>query len=115
MLKKILLFFWSICKFSYEKNKYFDNVLEKLSVYFSYYYGASSIFSLENIRLMRRFYCFFPMYIDSMNKLNWEHYKILVNIFDKNERMFYYQLAIFCKCNDYELNELVKNSYYYII
>ena len=114
-LNNSLYLFWRIGEFTLKHKENFENVIYKCSLKFSYYYGLSDMFSIENIRLMRRFYCYFPMFFNKLEELNWEHYKILVNIFDVDERMFYFKIAIFCKINSKDLEYLINNNYFMLL
>ena len=114
-LKNSLYLFWRIGEFTLKYKDNFDNILSVCSLRFSYYYGLSNMFSIENIRLMRRFYCYFPIFIKELEYLNWEHYKILVNIFDVDERMFYFKIALFCNISSYDLDFLINNNYFLIL
>lgn len=115
MIENNLYLFWKIGKYIFDKSGNCDNSLFKCSRLCSYHFGASDVFSLENMRLMKRFYIFFPMFIDRMYELEWKHYKELVKIFENNERMFYYQVALFSKCDDMTLRNLINSRAYYLI
>jgi len=114
-LKNNLYLFWKIGEFTLKNRENFDNVISKCSLNFSYHYGLSDMFSIENIRLMRRFYCYFPIFMKKLEYLNWEHYKILVNIYDADERMFYFKVALFCKMSFNDLECLINNNYFMIL
>ena len=114
-MKSRLFLFWNIGKNVYLKQNIYENVYEKNSVFCSYFYGITSCFTRENIRYMKKFYCVFPMYYDVLNKLSWEHYKILLNINNKDNLYFYYRISLFCNSSLEELIYLVSNNFYEII
>lgn len=102
---------WSIGKFLKEKENSCFNIHQLCSNYLSYYYGNSAFFSLFHIQMMKRLYLFFPIYIDSMNKIQWKSYLILLSLPIK-ECHFYYSLLLFCGDNLYELNRLIQSNLY---
>ena len=111
-IKKRLFLFWKIGKSVCEKQKYCDNVVKKYSTFFSYYYGMSEIFSRSNILYMLKFYLSFPIYLDIFENLKFEHYKLLVDINDKECRNFYFRVALFCKSSVFELRTLIRENIY---
>ena len=114
-LNNKLHLFWKIGEFTLKYKDNFDNVVSSCSNRFSYYYGFSDMFSVENIHLMRRFYCFFPIFFKRLEDLNWEHYKLLVNVFDVEERMFYFKVSIFCNINSNDLKYLINSNYFIML
>ena len=111
-IKKRLFLFWKIGKFVCGKQKYYENAPKKYSTFFSYYYGMSEVFSRSNISYMIKFYCSFPVYFKTFEKLEFEYYKLLVNISDSKCRYFYFRVAIFCRSSVQELKALIKNNVY---
>ena len=49
-IKTNLIYFWKIGKLVYEKRKVYDNIIERSSKYFSYYFGNSTLFTRDNIK-----------------------------------------------------------------
>ena len=72
----------------------------------------SETFSRENVNYMKRFYQCFPIYIDELNKLVWEHYVELLKINNSKERYFYLRIAMFCKSSVLELRDFINNDIY---
>lgn len=72
----------------------------------------SNTFSLNNVYYMKRLYLCFPIFYDSLNKLSFEHYKLLVVINDIKKRYFYFRLALFCRMSVYQLQNLIENNIY---
>ncbi len=107
-----LILFWNIGKIVFEQQNRVDNPNKKYSAYFQYKYGLTECFSRENIHLMKKLYLFFPIFTDNFLALDWEHYLELLRINDKNKLMFYYRVALFCKCTTLELHHLI-NSFSY--
>ena len=68
-MKSRLFLFWNIGKNVYLKQNIYENVCEKYSVFYSYFYGITSCFTRENIRYMKKFYCVFPMYYNVPNSI----------------------------------------------
>ncbi len=75
----------------------------------------SETFSRENVNYMKRFYQCFPIYIDELNKLDWEHYVELLKINNSKERYFYLRIAMFCKSSVKELKEIINKNIYNLI
>ena len=111
-IKNNIFYFWKIGKEVYEKRNIYDDVVSRYSKYLSYYFGTSRLFTRENIRYMERLYLNFPMYYNKMNNINWEQYKLLFNIRDKDERLFYYYLSLFFNSDLDETREFINNNYY---
>lgn len=84
----------------------------KLSTFYSYKYGFSELFSISNVRYMEKFYKCFPIYYDELNKLTFEHYKLLVNVSDVTRRYFYYRVALFCRSSVVELRQFIGEDMY---
>ena len=110
--KKQLFLFWKIGKLVSKKQKCCENVVVKYSNFFSYYYGMSSTFSISNINYMKRFYSCFPLYINKLNNLSFEHYKLLIHICELEERYFYFWVAMFCRSSVEELKLMISNNLY---
>lgn len=76
----------------------------------SYKYGSSRTFSMNNVKYMEKFYKSFPIYYDSLSKLTFEHYKLLVDVNDLESRYFYYRVALFCRSSVEELRYIISNN-----
>ena len=113
--KKRLYLFWKIGECVFNKQKYYDNVSLKYSELLKYKYGMSETFSIQNINYMKKFYSSFPIYFNELNKLTFEHYKLLVNVVEKKERYFYFRVALFCNSSVFELKEIINEEIYYFI
>ena len=111
-INKRLFLFWKIGKYVCERQKYCENAVKKYSLFFSYYYGMSETFSRSNISYMIRFYCSFPIYLFEFENLDFDHYKLLVNVNDMRSRYFYFRLAIFCRSSVNDLRFMIKNDVY---
>ena len=70
----------------------------------------TNTFSVVNVNYMKKFYCCFPIYVDELNKLTFDHYKLLVNVCDINERYFYFRVAIFCRSTVFELSSIINGK-----
>ena len=114
-VKNQLYSFWLIGKYVFQKQKDYENSFCAVSNFLSYYYGMSNTFTIFNIKMMRNFYCCFPIFICDMNRLHWEHYLQLVTIIDVEERYFYFRVAIFCRSNADELQSLIDRKIYNVI
>lgn len=112
IIKPNLCSLWKIGKNVHNNREKYNNVVEKYSDYFSYYFGNSYLFTRDNIHLMERFYLNFPIYYDKLNNISWEQYKLLLKIKDKKERFFYFYLSLFFNSNLDETNEFINNNYY---
>lgn len=111
-MKNRLYLFWLIGKYVFEKQKTYENIFSKVSNFLSYYYGMSDTFTIYNIKMMRNFYCFFPIFVYEINKLQWEHYLKLLIISDYRERYFYFNVAIFCRSDVLELENMISDGIY---
>ena len=107
--------FWNIGQSVFKKQDSCDNVVSKMSTRLSYVFGMSNTFSIGNVNYMKKFYCCFPNYIDMLDKLSFEHYKLLVDISELNERYFYFRVALFCRSSVLELKELINDKIYLFI
>ncbi len=114
-MKNRLYLFWKIGKNVYDKQFSCENVCKKYSDYYSYKYGCSSLFSRDNLKYMSNFYRIFPIYFDYLNKLSWNHYRLILNINEYDEQYFYFRIALFCRSSEDELNYLISNNYFYKI
>ncbi len=113
--KSRLYLFWKIGECVFKKQNCFDNVVSKYSNLLIYKFGMSDTFSIKNINYMKKFYCSFPIYFKDLDTLSFEHYKLLVDINEKSERYFYFRVALFCRSNILELQELINEEVYYFI
>lgn len=109
MFKNLL--YWKIGKHLYQIRYEHENSLAYLSNYYSYYFG-SNYFNRENIRYMKRFYLYFPIYLPEYERLSWNHFKILLNIRNKYERNFYFYYLLFTRSSVEELELLINNHIY---
>ena len=105
-----LLLFWSIGKKVYEDTS--SNSIEKYSNYYSYYYGNSYLFNRENIRFMKVFYMCFPIFYKRLNNMSWDQYKLLFNINDRKERLFYFYISLFFNSDFEDTNSFINNKYF---
>ena len=107
-----MFFFWKLGKSVYKKQHLVENITLKYSEFFSYYYGMSTTFSVSNINYMKKFYNCFPLYIEKLSDLSFEHYKLLVNINEFSKRYFYFRIAMFCRSSVEELDLMISNDLY---
>jgi len=114
-IRNQLLFFWKVGKFLVEKRYCCNNVVLKSSNFLSYYFGNSKVFSYENVIFMRKFYLYFPIFLDSMYQLDWDSYLILMKLKNRNMCYFYYQLALFCDFCYYDLKCAIDSNIFYRI
>ncbi len=112
---KKLFFFWKIGKFTVEKRFFCENIVSKCSSYLAYYYGNSTMFSYNSVLSMKKFYLYFPVFLDVMNKLEWESYLELIKFNDKSICYFYYNLSLFCNFNYGNLKHAIDNKVYFRI
>lgn len=101
LIKNRLFLFWNVGKFTCEMQKRRDIEDKKIANYLQYYFGMTETFSSSNIRKMKAFYLSFPIYTKHIEYLEWNYYLKLITIRKKSLRMFYYQVAIFSRC-DYD-------------
>lgn len=101
LIKNRLFLFWNVGKFTCEIQKRRDIEDKKIANYLQYYFGMTETFSSSNIRKMKAFYLSFPIYTKHIEYLDWNYYLKLITIRKKSLRMFYYQVAIFSRC-DYD-------------
>lgn len=106
----------SLCwKIGKEVRKYEDmcwNPFRKYALLYTYKFGTSEWFSVRNIKYMEKFYKCFPIYYEELNKLSFEHYKLLVDICEVQKRYFYYRLALFCRSSVLELQQIITSNVY---
>ncbi len=113
--KRQLNFFWKVGKFTVEKKYMCENITKKCSSYLAYYFGNSSMFSYENIIFMKKFYLYFPIFIDNMNDLDWDSYRELLKLNNKKVCYFYFYLSLFCNFKYTDLRSVIENKIYYRI
>lgn len=112
---KKLNFFWKVGKLTVEKNSCCENIVSRCSRYLSYYFGNSTMFSCDNIIFMRKFYRYFPIFLDKMNALDWDSYLELLKLKNKKACYFYFNLSLFCNYNFNDLKLAIENDTYYRI
>ena len=100
--------YWKIGKRLYQIRNKHENSLAYLSNYYSYYFG-SNFFNRENIRYMKRFYLYFPIYCPKYEMLSWEHFKILLKVRNSKERNFYLYYLLFTNSSVEDLELLINN------
>ncbi|MBQ6323566.1 MAG: hypothetical protein IJI22_01900 [Bacilli bacterium] len=103
---------WSIGKKVYYNQNNFNNIFQKYSNYYSYFYGNSYLFTRENIRYMLNLYLNFPIYYSKLECFNWDQYRILFSISDREERFFYFRILLFFNSNYNNIKDLIDNDYY---
>lgn len=111
-IKNNIFYFWKVGKIVYEKSKVYDNAVGKYSDYFSYYFGNSTLFTRDNIKYMEMFYLNFPIYYSKLNDMSWEQYKLLLDIENKKERLFYFYLSLFFNSDLEETRDFIFNNYF---
>ena len=104
--------FWYIGKNACKSNHKCNNIIEKLSNYYSYSMGNSYMFTRENIHLMRRFYLMFPVFNKKLEDISWEQYKLLLSIRNKRERYFYFYVSLFFNYDYADTRLLIDNNYF---
>ena len=112
LIKNRLYLFWKIGKIACEKQKYYDNVVEKLSDYYSYYFGDSNYFTRESIHMMKKFYINFPIYYKELNNISWNQYRLLLSLSNKNEMYFYFRISLLFFSDYQETLDFINNNYY---
>ncbi len=105
------LLFWNIGKQLYLFQNHYANPIAYFSNYYSYYFG-SNFFDRENLRYMRRFYLYFPIYFSKFDKVSWNHFKLLLNIRNGQKRNFYFYFLLFANSSVEELELLIHNHIY---
>ena len=115
LLYNNIFLFWTIGRLVYEQQRYCDNIVEKLSNYYSYYFGNSFLYTRENIHFMKRFYMNFPIYYDKLENFSWNQYCLLLSVSNRKERTFYFSLIMLFKSNYEELIEFIYNDYFFRI
>ncbi len=107
-----IFLFWKIGKKVYEKKNFCENSVQKLSDYYSYYFGDSLLFTRENIHFMKRLYLNFPIFFKRMEELSWKQYQLLLLIPNREERFFYFYLVLLFHSNYEEMCSFINNNYY---
>ncbi len=110
-----LILYWKIGKDVCEKKELYENVVEKYSNYYTYLFGNSFLFTRENIHFMKRFYLNFPIFYSLLEKISWEQYKVLLNIRNRDERFFYFQLSLLFNSDFEGTVDFIRNQYYFRI
>ena len=90
--------YWQIGKMIVEKQggaeraKYGDGLIKELAVQMTKDFGAG--FDERSLRLMRQFYCMFPIWGSVSPELSWTHYRYIVKVEEEVARKFYIEKAI---------------------
>lgn len=104
---EMLSLYWNIGKKIMEiqegevRANYGEEVLEKLSGKLTNEFGKG--FSARNLRTMRKFYLFYPIWKTVSSKLSWSHYLELIKIEEEPKRNFYLKECINSKWSVREL------------
>lgn len=114
-MRNKLYLFWKVGKILINKNNSCENIVNRYSKLLSYYFGMSDTFSIVNVNYMKKFYKSFPIYYKKLDELEFEHYKLLVNISDLKERYFYFRIALFCQSSVDELRQIIMSNTYLFI
>ena len=64
-----------------KRAKYGDKLIDIIAIKLTYDYGRN--FSARNLRYMRKFYFYFPIWNAVSSNLNWTYYKILIRVKDE--------------------------------
>ena len=107
-----LYFYWKLGKSVFKNQYYYDNIIKKVSDFYSYKYGLTFAFSEKNIKNMKLFYLCFPCFYDDMNRINWNHYLKLIDIIDSEKRNFYFKISIYFKFSYNDLLYLIDSCLY---
>lgn len=110
--KNRLFLFWKVGKIVFTKHNQVENIAFKISSFYSYRYGFDYTFSIENVNRMKCFYLCFPNYNSTIEKLSWNHYLQLIEIMDRNKRLFYFKISVFCNLTIEELLFSFDNLFY---
>jgi predicted nuclease of restriction endonuclease-like (RecB) superfamily len=90
--------------------EYGKSVIDKLSIKLTKDFGEG--FTSDNIRRMRRFYEYFPIWDAVRTELSWTHFRELIKIVRKDEREFYLQEAIKSNWGYRELQRQIGTKFY---
>lgn len=113
---EMLNLYWNIGKIimqlqqGNERATYGETVLEKLSEKLTDEFGK--VFSIINLRRMRKFYSLFKIRSSVMNELSWTHYLELIKIDENNKRNFYLKEAINSRWSVRELQRQIASLLY---
>lgn len=97
---EMLKLYWNIGKIIIQIQQgedrafYGENLLETLSKKLTKEFGKG--FSARNLRTMRKFYSYYPIWKTVSSKLSWSHYIELLKIEDSYKRDFYLHETINC-------------------
>ena len=95
---EMVLAYWQIGKMIVEKQggqdraKYGEGLIEELSIQMTKDFGKG--FDGRALRLMRQFYCSFPIWDSVRPELSWTHYRYLIKVDDLAARNFYLKEAV---------------------
>ncbi len=110
--KNRLILFWKLGKFVFQEQKNNVKIIQDISIKFSYKYGMSQTFSVDNIKKMKLFYLCFPVFSEGLLSLSWEHYLELLKVDSFDKRNFYFRLCKLGSFSVYELQKFIQDSYY---
>ena len=110
-----IYFLWLIGKFVYNKNDCCENIIKKCSDFLSYYFGDSYSFSYDNILFMRKFYLYFPIYLEKYENIPWNYYVALLKINNEEITKLYLNICLFCNFDYNSLKRMIDGNLYLII
>ena len=108
--------YWYVGKITYElsenstKASYGKKIIDALSAKLTNEFGSG--FSPVNIRRMRRFYEFYPIWSTVSTELSWAHFQELIRIDRKEERDFYEKESIKSNWGCRELRRQINTKLY---
>ena len=112
----MLFTYWNIGKMIVEeqggssKAKYGNKLIAELSKQMTFDFGKG--FDERNLRYMRQFYLFYPIWNTVRSELNWSHYRLLIKIEEEHIRNFYMEEAIKGKWSVRQLERQISTCSY---
>jgi len=109
--------YWNVGKYivEYEQQgeqraEYGKNVINDLSARLVKEYGNG--FTATNLRYMRQFYLYFPIYHALRDKLTWTHYRSLLKVQNETTREFYFKECIDQNWSTRQLERQINRLFY---
>ena len=94
----------------YVKSEYGSALINELSKRLVAEFGKG--FTPTNLRYMRQFYLYFPIYHSVRDKLSWTHYRSILKVEDPKARDFYIQECISENWSTRQLDRQINTLYY---
>lgn len=93
-----------------ERAAYGDGLLKKISIHLTEEFGKG--YDYSNLRKMRQFYLYFPIWDAVSLNLSWTHYRTLLRVSNQKAREYYVEEAVKTPWSVRQLERQINTQYY---